>query len=105
MDYILNEDDINNDLISNSFNLIHHQIDELLKNTSNWIFKKGNFIDIQIAKYSIPCGGSHIKTPKKLANTKGTINLDNSKTKDNKCLKHATSAFNVHRISEGKLKH
>ncbi|CAJ0837935.1 20497_t:CDS:2, partial [Entrophospora sp. SA101] len=75
MDYILNESDINDRL----------------------------YIDVQVAQYNIVRGGNYIKTPKKLANTKGTINPDNSKTNDNECLKHAISAFNAHRISEKKV--
>ncbi|CAH1760867.1 4609_t:CDS:2, partial [Entrophospora sp. SA101] len=57
-------------------------------------------IDVQVAQYKIARGGSYIKTPKKPANTKGTINPDNSETKDNEHLKHAISAFNAHRISK-----
>ncbi|CAJ0748202.1 19368_t:CDS:2, partial [Entrophospora sp. SA101] len=47
---------------------------------------------------------SYIKTPKKLTNTKGTINPDNSETKDNNCLQWAICAFNADRLSEAKDK-
>ncbi|CAJ0837774.1 11401_t:CDS:2, partial [Entrophospora sp. SA101] len=35
----------------------------------------------------------------------GTINPDNSETKDNNCLQWAICAFNADRLSEGKLAH
>src|SRR6185369_12686529 len=65
-------------------------------------FVGGAYIDVQVAQYKIIRGGSHIDTPKKVANTKGTINPDNSVTKDNLCLLWAICAFNAYRLTEGK---
>ena len=44
------------------------------------------FIDVYAYRRTV--GGSYKPTPKRLANTKCTINLDNSKLGDDKCLQY-----------------
>ena len=46
--------------------------------------------------------GSYISTPKKLANTKCTINPDNSQTGDDMCLKYALGAYFASNRGENK---
>ena len=60
MDYILNEFDINDDLISNSYEQIFNQIDKYIRQGSGWKFKRGINIDIKVHQYKITRGGSKV---------------------------------------------
>ncbi|CAJ0849295.1 10910_t:CDS:2, partial [Entrophospora sp. SA101] len=104
MDYIFNESNINDELISNSYDQICQMISKFIYFLSGYKFKKGIYIDVQVVQYIIARVGSYIETPKNLTNTKGTINPDNSETKDNNCLQWAICAFNADRLSEAKDK-
>ena len=50
-------------------------------------------IYIEVYAYRRATGGSYKPTPKRLANTKCTINPDNSQTGDDMCLMHALDAY------------
>ncbi|CAH1769092.1 13012_t:CDS:2, partial [Entrophospora sp. SA101] len=100
MDYIFNESNINDELISNSYDQICQMISKFIYFLSGYKFKKGIYIDVQVVQYIIARVGSYIETPKNLTNTKGTINPDNSETKDNNCLQWAICTFNADRLTE-----
>ena len=51
---------------------------------------------IEVYKYERALGGSYIVTPPSLAKIKATINPDNSKTQDDKCLHYALIEYFFH---------
>ncbi|GBB95562.1 hypothetical protein RclHR1_25650001 [Rhizophagus clarus] len=73
---ILLEEDIE-EHITKTIGEIDVQIEETLKKGSGYILKR--IFEISIETYTLrrALGGSYIPTPKKLANTKSTINPDN----------------------------
>src|SRR5437660_7526814 len=85
---ILSENDID-EHITLSAGEIDVKIEKILSNGSGWVLIRIEMIYIEVYAYRRATGGSYKPTPKKLANTKCTINPDNSKTRDDMCLMHA----------------
>ncbi|GBB99069.1 hypothetical protein RclHR1_03400021 [Rhizophagus clarus] len=79
---------------------IDKKIEEYLENGSNWILVRIDIVSIEVYIYSRATGGSYEPTPKKLANTKCTINPDNNDPKTNvlseKCLQGALGCYFAH---------
>ena len=89
---LLSENDID-DHISQSASEIDKDIEEMLKRGSNWRLVRIEKLYIEAYTYRRTIGGSYISISKKLANTKCTINPDNSQTGDDMCLKYALGAY------------
>ncbi|GBC08877.1 hypothetical protein RclHR1_08450005 [Rhizophagus clarus] len=99
---ILLEEDIE-EHITKTIGEIDVQIEETLKKGSGYILKR--IFEIYIETYTLRrvLGGSYIPTPKKLANTKSTINPDNqglinpemNRTSE-RCLQGALGAYFAH---------
>ena len=92
MRVILTEEDIN-EHINLSISEIDNKIDSFMKSGSGWNLVRIEMLTIEAYTYQRAFGGSYISTPKKLANTKCTINPDNSQTGDDMCLKYALGAY------------
>ncbi|GBB95633.1 hypothetical protein RclHR1_25800002 [Rhizophagus clarus] len=82
---------------------IDKKIEEYLENGSNWILVRIDIVYIEVYTYSQATGGSYEPTPKKLANTKCTINPDNKGLIDSetnalseKCLQDALGCYFAH---------
>ena len=65
----------------------------MLRRGSNWRLVRIEKLCIEAYILRRTTGGSYIPTPKKLANTKCTINPDNSQIEDDMCLKYALGAY------------
>ena len=78
MRVILTEEDIN-EHIDLSISEIDNEIDSFMKSESGWNLVRIETLTIEAYTLQRTVGGSYISTPKKLANTKCTINPDNSK--------------------------
>ena len=89
---ILSKNDID-EHITLSAGEIDAKIEEFLSNGSGWTLIRIEMIYIEVYTYRRATGGSYKPTPKRLANTKCTINPDNSKTGDDMCLKYALGAY------------
>ena len=89
---LLSENDID-DHISQSASEIDKDIEEMLKRGSNWRLVRIEKLYIETYTLRRTISGLYISTPKKLANTKCTINPDNSQTGDDMCLKYALGAY------------
>ncbi|CAJ0639815.1 1510_t:CDS:1, partial [Entrophospora sp. SA101] len=89
---ILSEQDID-EHITLSAGEIDVKIEEFLKSGSGWTLIRIEMIYIEVYAYRRAVGGSFKPTPKNLANTKCTINPDNSKTGDDMCLKYAFGPY------------
>jgi len=89
---ILSENDID-EHITLSAGEIDAKIEKFLTNGSGWILIRIEMIFIEAYTYKRATGGSYKPTPKKLANKKCTVNPDNSKTKDDLCLKYALGTY------------
>ncbi|CAG8586358.1 10657_t:CDS:2, partial [Cetraspora pellucida] len=68
-------------------------IEEMLRRGSNWRLVRIEKLYIEAYTLRRAISGLYISTPKKLANTKCTINPDNSQTGDDMCLKYALGAY------------
>ncbi|CAG8798860.1 22830_t:CDS:2, partial [Cetraspora pellucida] len=75
---ILTEEDIN-EHINLSISEIDNKIDSFMKSGSGWNLVRIEILTIEAYIYQRAFGRSYISTPKKLANTKCTINPNNSK--------------------------
>ena len=73
---LLSENYINEHLTSSSGE-IDKKIEEFLENGSNWILVRIDMVYIEAYTLRRATGGSYIPIPKRLANTKCTINPDN----------------------------
>jgi len=89
---------------------IDNQVEEALLRGSGYTLERILTIFIEVYTYRRALGGSHIETPKKLANTKCTINPDNKGLVDpktnklsEKCLQGAIGCYFAHQ--DGKTKH
>src|SRR6185312_12974639 len=89
---ILSENDID-EHITLSGGEIDAKIEKFLKKGSGWTLIRIEMMFIEVYAYRRATGGSYKPTPKNLANKKCTVNPDNSKTKDDLCLKYALSAY------------
>ncbi|CAJ0768471.1 18344_t:CDS:2, partial [Entrophospora sp. SA101] len=89
---ILSEQDID-EHITLSAGEIDVKIEEFLRSGSGWTLIRIEMIYIEVYAYRRAVGGSFKPTPKNLANTKCTINPDNSKTGDDMCLKYAFGPY------------
>jgi len=85
---ILSEQDID-EHITITAGEIDKKIEDFMDNGSGWKLIRIEMIFIEAYTYRRAEGGSYKPTPKNLANTKCTINPDNSKTGDDMCLKYA----------------
>src|SRR5439155_14534830 len=92
MRVILSENDID-EHITLSAGEIDAKIERFLNNGSGWTLIRIEMIYIEVYAYRRAVGGSFKPTPKNLANTKCTINPDNSKTGDDMCLKYAFGPY------------
>ncbi|CAG8641173.1 12847_t:CDS:2 [Cetraspora pellucida] len=101
MHVILTKEDIN-EHIDLSISKIDNEIDLFMKSELGWNLVRIEILTIEAYTYQRAFGGSYISTPKKLANTKCTINSDNSQTGDNMCLKYALGAYFVSNRGENK---
>src|SRR5271169_1065665 len=72
---------------------IDTKIEEFLCNGSGWTLIRIEMIYINVYTFRRAVGGSYKPTTKNLANTKCTINPDNSQIKDDKCLKYALGIY------------
>ncbi|CAJ0762000.1 13128_t:CDS:2, partial [Entrophospora sp. SA101] len=72
---------------------IDAKIERFLNNGSGWTLIRIEMIYIEVYAFRRAVGGSFKPTPKNLANTKCTINPDNSKTGDDMCLKYAFGPY------------
>src|SRR3989337_1133448 len=89
---------------------IDNQVEEALLRGSGYTLERILPIFIEVYTYRRALRGSHIETPKKLANTKCTINPDNKGLVDpktnklsEKCLQGAIGCYFAHQ--DGKTKH
>src|SRR5205085_2134602 len=89
---ILSENDID-EHITLSGGEIDTKIEAFLNNGSGWTLIRIEMMFIEAYTLRRAEGGSYKRTPKNLANKKCTINPDNSKTKDDLCLKYAHGAY------------
>ena len=103
MRVILTEEDIN-EHINLSISEIDNKIDSFMKSGSGWNLVRIEMLTIEAYTYQRAFGGSYISTPKKLANTKCTINPDNSKIinpvtgmPSNNCLQGALACYYAHK--------
>ncbi|CAG8830537.1 22932_t:CDS:1, partial [Cetraspora pellucida] len=101
MHSLLSENDID-DHISQSASEIDKDIEEMLRRRSNWRLVQIEKLYIEAYTLQRATSGSYISTPKKLANTKCTINPDNSQTGDDMCLKYALGAYFASNRGENK---
>jgi hypothetical protein len=99
---ILSEGEID-DHITQSVGEIDKQVEETLKKGSGGILERILEISIEAYPYRRATGGSHILTPKKLANKKCTINPDNRGLIDPKtnklsdeCIRGAIGCYFAH---------
>ena len=99
MHILLSENDIDQHL-TQSVGEIDEKIERYLKEESSKILLRLEMIFIETYTYRRSNGGSYISTPKKLSNTKCTINPDNSDIIDpdtgkltNNCLKGALECY------------
>ena len=102
MRYLLLTNDID-EHITKSAGEIDNQIEETLKKGSGCVLEQILEITIEVYTLKRATGGSYIHTPKKLANTKCTINPDNHVLIDpetnrpsEKCLQGALCAYFTH---------
>ncbi|CAG8632536.1 28_t:CDS:2, partial [Paraglomus occultum] len=72
---------------------IDKKIEEFLRSGSGWTLIRIEMMFIEAYTLRRAESGSYRPTPKNLANKKCTINPDNSKTKDDLCLKYAVGAY------------
>src|SRR3989337_4508297 len=106
---ILSEGDID-EHITKSAGKIDNHIEKTLKKGSGYVLEQILEISIEAYPYRRALGGSYNPTPKKLANTKCTINPDNKGHIDpetnalsEKCLQGAIGCYFAHQ--DGKTKH
>ncbi|CAG8625073.1 9444_t:CDS:1, partial [Paraglomus occultum] len=92
MRVILSEQDID-EHISLTAGEVDKKIEEFLKSGSGWTLIRIEMMFIEAYTLRRAEGGSYRPTPKNLANKKCTVNPDNSKTKDDLCLKYAVGAY------------
>jgi hypothetical protein len=92
MRVILSEQDID-EHITLSAGEIDVKIEEFLSNGSGLTLVRIEMIYINVYAFRRAVGGSYKPTPKRLANTKCTINPDNSQIGDDKCLQYALGAY------------
>ena len=99
MRLLLSENDID-DHISQSASEIDKDIEEMLRWGSNWRLVWIEKLYIEAYTYRQATSGSYISTPKKLANTKCTINPDNknlidpeTNTLSEKCLQGVLKVY------------
>src|SRR6185436_15605364 len=89
---ILTENDID-EHITLTVGEIDNKIEDFMKQGSGLNLIRIEMILIEAYTLRRAEGGSYKPTPKKLANTKCTINPDNSKTGNDMCLKYALGAY------------
>src|SRR5260363_47577 len=89
---LLTENDID-EHISQSASEIDKKIEEMLNGKLGMQLIRIEKLCIEAYILQRTTGGSYTPTPKKLANTKCTINPDNSQTGDDLCLKYALGAY------------
>jgi hypothetical protein len=82
---ILNERDISKSY-NQGFEVIKNEIDEFIKNGSDWFFGKCTRLFIKVTKYSPFVGSSYIDLPDWVKNKKCVINIKND---DDKCFKYS----------------
>ncbi|PKK56335.1 hypothetical protein RhiirC2_800245, partial [Rhizophagus irregularis] len=99
-----------NEHITQTVGELDAQVEEALLRGSGYTLEGILTIFIEVYTYRRALGGSHIETPKKLANTKCTINPDNKGLIDPKtnklsenCLQGAIGCYFAHQ--DGKTKH
>src|SRR6202008_231880 len=99
---LLSENYIDEHLTSSSGE-IDKKIEEYLENGSGWILVRIDMVYIEAYTFKRATGGSYEPTPKKLANTKCTINPDNQGLVDpetnalsEKCLQGALGCYFAH---------
>ena len=66
-----------------SFLSNYQKEEQILRNSSNYVFKSVDLLDIYIHNIKLKRGKSYIKSPEWISSKKATINPKN--TKDNKC--------------------
>ncbi|CAH1767592.1 11897_t:CDS:1, partial [Entrophospora sp. SA101] len=92
MHTILSENDIDEHILLSAVE-IDNKIIEYMDKGSGWCLERIEMLFIEVYPYRRTVGGSFEPTPKRLANTKCTINPDNSKTGDDMCLKYAFGPY------------
>ena len=93
--------------ITQSVGKIDKQVEEALLKGSGYTLERIEEISIEAYSLRQGTGGSHIPTPKRLANTKSTINPNNKGLIDpetnkpyERCLKGALSCYFAHKDGE-----
>ncbi|KFM62508.1 hypothetical protein X975_05381, partial [Stegodyphus mimosarum] len=69
--------------VEEAFEKIKNNFEEFLKNGSGWVLEKIKKFELNVARYELFPGSSYIPLPKKLADKKAILNIQNYE--DDKC--------------------